>query len=293
MSVNERDPHTGHMLTGHEWNGIKELNTPVPKPVWIFLIAAFLFSVACWILLPAWPLGSTYTKGLLGTDQRDVVTEQVHNAAMARSVWTGKIAAMDYTAIRRDQALMTMVRQDGHRLFGDNCAACHGINAMGSKGYPNLTDRDWLWGGDAETVAQTIRAGINSSDENTRVSQMPSFGRDGMLDGKAIFAVSQYVLSLSNPGAVKGTPAETLRTGAKVFADNCAACHGPKGLGDHAMGAPNLTDNIWLYGGDAQTIYTTIYDGRHGEMPAWSPRLSATDIKILTLYVLDRGGPPQ
>jgi cytochrome c oxidase cbb3-type subunit 3 len=164
---------------------------------------------------------------------------------------------------------------------------------MGSKGYPNLTDRDWLWGGDAETVAQTIRAGINSSDENTRVSQMPSFGRDGMLDDKAIFAVSQYVLSLSNPGAVKGTPAGTIRTGAKVFTDNCAACHGPKGLGDHSTGAPNLTDNIWLYGGDAQTIYTTVYDGRRGEMPAWSPRLSASVIKILTLYVLDRGGPAQ
>lgn len=290
MAVTERDPHTGHQTTGHEWNGIKELNTPVPRAVWFFLILSALFAVGYWILMPAWPLGRTYTHGLLGVDQRTTVTRIVKRAAQERSAWTGRIAALDYNQIRADPALMKIVREDGHRLFGDNCAACHGVNATGGKGFPNLIDKDWLWGGSPETIAQTIAVGVNSSkSKDTRVSQMLAFGHDGILDNNAVLAVTDYVLSLSDPAHALGRTAQSVAAGQAVFAANCVACHGPEGRGNQALGVPNLTDRTWLYGGDAQSVYTSVYDGRQGEMPAWQNQLSPVDRKILVVYLLDKG----
>ena len=139
MGVGERDPHTGHMTTGHEWNGIKELNTPVPRPVYFFLAATALFGIVYWILMPAWPIGVTYTKGLLGVDQRATVAQSLKQAQLDRSVWTKRIESETFNAVQSDPQLMTIVRQTGHALFGDNCAACHGANARGGKGFPNLT----------------------------------------------------------------------------------------------------------------------------------------------------------
>ena len=178
MAVEERDPYTGYMTTGHEWNGIKELNTPVPRPVYFFLIVTALFSVVYWVLMPAWPLGVTYTKGLLGIDQRNTVTESLKQAALERGVWTKRIEAGSFKEIQADPKLMEMVRQTGRTLFGDNCAACHGSNAQGGHGFPNLTTASWLWGGDPESIAETIRVGINSAHPQTRTSQMMAFGRD-------------------------------------------------------------------------------------------------------------------
>ena len=196
----ERDPLSGHMMTGHEWNGIKELNTPVPRVVWFFLILAFLFGLGYWVLMPAWPIGSTYTKGLLNTNQHKIVNAKVERAAADRGYWTGQIAAKDIGAIRADPALMAFVREDGHRLFGDNCAACHGIEAKGNPGFPNLTDNDWLWGGSADAIAHTIAVGVNSpASPQTRISQMLAFGRDGILDSNAIHAAAAYVKALSDP----------------------------------------------------------------------------------------------
>src|SRR5262245_59406024 len=163
MAVTERDPHTGYLTTGHEWNGIKELNTPVPRAVYFFLGAAALFALAAWILYPAFPLGWTYTKGLLGIDQRTTVNQAVRRAALDRAGWTKRIEAESFQASAADPALMTIVRQSGRTLFGDNCAVCHGINAKGSKGFPNLTAASLLWGGDPEAIAETIRVGINSA----------------------------------------------------------------------------------------------------------------------------------
>ena len=178
MAVEERDPYTGYMTTGHEWNGIKELNTPVPRPVYFFLIVTALFSVVYWVLMPAWPLGVTYTKGLLGIDQRNTVTESLKQAALERSVWTKRIEAGSFKEIQADPGLMDIVRQTGRTLFGDNCAACHGSNAQGGKGFPNLTTASWLWGGDPENIAETIRVGINSAHPKSRASQMLAYGRD-------------------------------------------------------------------------------------------------------------------
>jgi len=289
VAVKERDPLTGHMMTGHEWNGIKELNTPVPRAVWLFLLATGLFSLVYWVLMPAWPIGTTYTKGLLGVDQRAIVTQKVDAAAADRAHWTRQIATKDVSAIRADPALLAFIRQDGHRLFGDNCAACHGINATGGAGFPDLTDRDWLWGGDAATIAHTIDVGVNSpASPATRVSQMLAFGRDGILDNDAVLAVANYVKSLSDPAWAKGKAA-MISTGQAIFAANCTVCHGPDGRGNQQLGAPNLTDAHWLYGGNIDAIYQSIHDGRQGEMPAWDHRLSPVDRKILTVYLLDKG----
>ena len=285
MAVSERDPHTGYLTTGHEWNGIKELNTPVPRAVYFFLITTFLFSVGYWILMPAWPLGVSFTRGLLGIDQRETVTKSLQQAVLERSVWTKRIEAEDFAAIRADAGLMRVVRETGRTLFGDNCAACHGTNAKGSKGFPNLTTAAWLWGGSPEQIAETIRVGVNSGHPNARSSQMLAFGRDQVLKRDEIENVVAYVRSLSAPGGA--AQAKAVEAGRAVFAANCASCHGEEGKGNPELGAPDLTDNIWLYGGDEASVYATVWGGRQGHMPSWESRLTALDRKILTLYVAD------
>ncbi|RDD62071.1 cytochrome-c oxidase, cbb3-type subunit III [Ferruginivarius sediminum] len=289
MAVGERDPHTGHLTTGHEWNGIKELNTPVPRPVWLFLAATVVFSVIYWILMPAWPLGATYTEGLLGIDQQSRVDADLKNAARDRASWSAQIETMDAEAIQADASLMRIVREAGRPLFEDNCAVCHGSDARGGQGYPDLTDRTWLWGGEPETVMETIRVGINAAHGETRSSQMPAFGRNRMLDRKAIREVATYVRSLSGAVPDSGDEATAVAEGKEIFAANCAACHGEKGTGSTAMGAPDLTDEAWIYGGDRQTVFETVFSGRQGQMPQWEERLSAVDRKILALYLRDLG----
>jgi cytochrome c oxidase cbb3-type subunit 3 len=285
VAVSERDPHTGYLTTGHEWNGIKELNTPVPRAVYFFLITTFLFSVGYWILMPAWPLGVSFTRGLLGIDQRETVTKSLQQAVLERSVWTRRIEAEDFAAIRADAGLMKVVRETGRTLFGDNCAACHGTNAKGSKGFPNLTTAAWLWGGSPEQIAETIRVGVNSGHPNARSSQMLAFGRDQVLKRDEIENVVAYVRSLSAPAGA--AQAKAVEAGRAVFAANCASCHGEEGKGNPELGAPDLTDNIWLYGGDEASVYATVWGGRQGHMPSWESRLTALDRKILTLYVAD------
>src|SRR5262245_59740446 len=170
MSVEqpERDDYTGYLTTGHEWNGLKELNTPVPRAVYFFLILSILFSVVYWMLMPAWPLGVTYTKGLLSIDQRDVVTDSLKEAALERGVWTKRIETENYAAIQADPRLMAIVRETGGALFGDNCAVCHGVNAKGGPGFPNLSTDSWLWGGKPDDIFNTIRLGINWTNSDTR-----------------------------------------------------------------------------------------------------------------------------
>ena len=287
MAVNERDPHTGYLTTGHEWNGIKELNTPVPRAVYFFLIVTALFSLAYWILFPAFPLGVTYTKGLLGIDQTTTVKKSLQQAALDREGWVKRIETDSYQTIQSDSNLMTIVRQTGRTLFGDNCAACHGFNAKGSKGFPSLTAESWLWGGDPETIAETIRVGINSNHPDTRVAQMLAFGRDQILPRADVENVTSYVQSLSDPAIAKQSPAEKLDSGRAIFAANCASCHGDDGKGKADLGAPDLTDHTWIYGGDPQSIFTTVWHGRQGHMPAWENRLGPVERKILALYLVD------
>ena len=293
MAVEERDPHTGYLTTGHEWSGIKELNTPVPRAVYFFLIATVLFSVAYWILMPAWPLGVTFTKGLLGIDQRTTLEADLREAVAERKTWSDQIEARSYDDIRKDPKLMRIVRQTGQTLYRENCAACHGSSAQGSKGYPSLTNASWLWGGDPATVAETIRVGINSSHKDSRLSQMMAFGRDGVLKEREVDDVVDYVRSLSDPKVARNTPAPRLDAGKAVFAANCAACHGDNGKGKAEMGAPDLTDHFWIYGGDLQSVSSSVWSGRQGKMPTWEERLSALDRKVLALYLTDLPRAPR
>ncbi|TJW01959.1 MAG: cytochrome-c oxidase, cbb3-type subunit III [Mesorhizobium sp.] len=282
MDVGRRDPVTGRTTTGHEWNGIEELNTPVPKVVLFFLAIGALFCLGYWLLMPAWPLGSTYTKGLLGNDQRRIVDQEVATAKAQRAAWLDKIQALDFAAIKSDPVLMQDVTKAGHVLFSDNCAACHGIKATGGPGFPDLTAKSWLWGGESEKIAETIGIGINSTNDDTRVSQMLAFGRDGILDRQKITDVVAYVCSLSMPDAGS---AESIEAGREVFAGNCVACHGKDAKGMHEQGAPDLTDSHWIYGGTLQDVYSTVYSGRQGHMPNWNARLTPAEIKLLALYV--------
>jgi len=283
----ERDPDTGWTTTGHEWNGITELNTPVPKPVWFFLIVTALFSLGYWLLMPAFPLGATFTKGLLGADDRAEVTAEVKQAAAARAAWTGEIMARSFAEIERDPRLMAAVRDTGRALFGDNCSVCHGRDAKGSRGFPNLTRPSFLWGNSPEAIAETIKVGINSAHPKSRVSQMPAFGRDHVLERPDIENVVAYAMSLSGRKASVGN----IEAGKTVFEANCAVCHGPDGKGKADVGAPNLTTNIWTHGGDEASFYNDVWGGLQGQMPGWEGRLSPIDLKILALYVADLGKP--
>ena len=292
MAELERDPHTGYLTTGHEWNGIKELNSPVPIAVYVFIAVTHLFALIYWVLMPTWPLLTTYTKGLLGHNDRVVVEKSVKQAEQDRAKWSDRIAAESYSSIQADARLMLRARETGRTLFGDNCAACHGREARGARRFPDLTTDFWLWGGTPEAVAETIRVGINSPHPQSRISQMFAFGRDGVLKRNEIEDVVSYVQYLSKWDPSKPLP-ETLKAGAAIFSANCASCHGESGKGNPDVGAPNLTGKHWIYGSDAETIYTSVWGGRRGNMPSWETRLSAIERKILVLYLLDlRGRKP-
>lgn len=290
MELEKRDRVTGRTTTGHEWNGIEELETPIPRVVFFFLGATVLFSLICWVLYPTWPLGSTFTKGLTGFDQRNLVTEQVAKADAERaSAWAGKVETLSYAEIEADPALMQPVKEAGRTLFVDNCAVCHGVSATGGPGFPNLTSKSWLWGGEPEAIEETIKVGINSTNDDTRVSQMMAFGRDGVLVPEQISNVVTYVRSLSG---AEGDAAK-IDAGKEVFAANCVACHGDNAKGSHDVGAPDLTDHFWIYGGDVNSVYTSVYSGRQGHMPHWGARLSPLQVKLLTVYVHSLDGAPQ
>lgn len=289
MDVEERDPVTGRQTTGHEWNGIRELDTPVPRGVLMFLIVTHVFAVLWWFLMPTWPLWSTYTKGMLGVDQREIVEEQLVQASTARAGWVEEIENSSYDAILANEQLMETVMETGDRLFGDNCAACHGTDAQGGANYPDLTDEDWIWGGGPEAIAQTIRVGINTLNPESRIAQMPAFGRDQMLERQQVRDVSLYVLSLSDSSVSTPENIERIEAGQEVFLTTCAACHGEDARGMADIGAPNLTDAYWIYGGDLQMIVTSIHGGRQGHMPTWDERLTEAQIKMLAVYVHSLG----
>lgn len=278
------DPVTGYDTTGHDWGGILELNTPFPKVALVALGLAFLYSLITWILLPTWPTGRDYTRGALKLDQGEMAMAGFSALSAARQDWLTRFAADDFAALRTDEALMRTAMPAAQRLFADNCAACHGTAGQGGPGYPVLSDTYWLWGGDPETVAETIRVGINSQDLDTRIAQMPPFD---YLDRADRQSLASFVTALPEGPADFDSPA------GQLFTDNCAACHGDDGAGGLDIGAPSLTDRSAIYGQDAATVFETITKGREGTMPAWTGRLSPAEINLLTLYVTGLGGGPK
>jgi cytochrome c oxidase cbb3-type subunit 3 len=287
MARPEADKSGKVETTGHEWDGIQELNKPLPK-WWLYTFyATIIWSIGYWILMPSWPLLHGYTKGLLGYSQRERVDEQLAAARAARAKYRDKIAAMDLAAIVQDPELLSFALAGGEAAFGDNCAPCHGRGAQGAVGYPNLRDDSWLWGdGTLAAIHQTITHGIRADDPETRMNQMPAFGKNGILTEPQITDAAEYVLSLSGNADDKAAA----ERGGKIFAANCVACHGQDAKGNPQLGAPNLTDAIWLYSGDKLTVIESIRNGRGGVMPAWGRRLDPETIKELAIYVHSLGG---
>ena len=288
MSVEERDPYTGYLTTGHEWNGIKELNTKVPKLLLGCLALAFLFSVGYWYLLPAWPLGKSFTPGKLGLDQKDEIKEQLSQAMATQSEWSERMLDNSFDAIKNEPGLMSKVQESGPALYADNCAMCHGQKAEGNLYFPSLIDSAWLWGGTPEQIHKTLLVGINAGVEGTRVSQMPAFGTTAVLNSNEIDDVVNYVTSLASDQIGDGSRAEevlSVTRGESVYKTNCAACHGANGQGNIALGAPNLGDNFWLYGWNKESLKKSITNGRAGWMPAWKGRLDDIELKMLSIYV--------
>jgi len=280
------DQATGTETTGHEWDGITELNTPLPRWWLGIFYLCILWAVGYWILMPAWPGISGYTHGLLNHSQRDEVTAEVNALKAARRVKEGELTRATLAQIQGNPDLLQFAMASGRTTFGDNCAACHGSGGQGAHGYPNLNDDVWLWGGKLADIQHTITVGVRSTDPNTRQSQMPAFGRDGILKPDQIDDLTAYVVHLSGRAA---DPAAVGRA-SKLFADNCAMCHGPAGKGNREIGAPNLTDNEWLYGPTPEDIHDQIWNGRGGVMPTWAGRLSPEEIKALAVYVHSLGG---
>jgi len=281
------DKATGTETTGHEWDGIRELNTPLPRWwLWMFYMT-IIWSIGYWIVYPTWPLVSSYTSGLVGWHSRQAILDDLAALREQRAALVGRIAATPLESILSDQSLLDFARAQGRTAFADNCAPCHGAGGGGAKGYPNLNDDEWLWGGKLDDIAFTIRHGIRSTDENTRMGSMPAFGRDKILSRADILTVADYVRSLSG---LTTLDANELAKGKKTFTENCAACHGDAGKGNREVGAPDLTDQIWLYGSDRNTIIEGLMNGRGAVMPAWGPRLDDTTIKSLTVYVHTLGG---
>lgn len=282
------DAVTGQATTGHEWDGIRELNTPLPRWWLGIFYATIVWSIGYWVVYPAWPLLTGATKGVIGYASRNDITVEMAKLKAQRAAQAAGMADATPAQIKADPALFQMAMAQGKAAFGDNCAACHGVGGVGGKGYPNLNDDEWLWGGSLDAIQQTLRHGVRVvGDNDTRVSQMPAFGRDGVLKREEIVAVANHVRELAG---LPTEPKADLALGRKVFADNCAACHGPDGKGNQELGAPNLTDAISLYGMDMASLTETISNSRGGVMPAWAGRLDDTTIKALTVYVHSLGG---
>lgn len=286
MTDRETDDVTGQETTGHEWDGVKELDSPLPRWWLIVFYATLVWGIGYWIAYPSWPLLSDYTKGVLGYSSRAEVAKDIAAATAARKVYADRVAEADLATIQKDSQLMEFALAGGKSAFGDNCAGCHGTAAQGGNGYPNLADDDWLWGGSLEDIQETIRFGIRSGHDDTRDSEMPAFGRDELLERAQIEQVAQYVLTLSGKSADAGAAEK----GSAVYAENCVDCHGEKGQGNREFGAPNLADAIWLYGDNATAIETIVTNSRRSVMPHWEGRLPPETIKQLSIYIHALGG---
>jgi cytochrome c oxidase cbb3-type subunit 3 len=283
----EIDEFTGTPTTGHVWDDIRELNTPLPRWwLWLFY-ATILWSIGYWLVYPSWPLISGYTQGVFGWQSRQAIVSDMAGLKAIRGPMTDRLAAASLQEIVNDPLLLEFARAQAKPIFNENCAPCHGAGGGGRKGYPNLNDDDWLWGGKLDQLAETIRYGVRAAGSKNRLGSMPAFGRDGILKRDQIEAVAQYARSLA--GLPVGSKAD-MALGKNVFTETCAACHGHDGKGKRDVGAPNLTDAIWLYGSDLDTIVDGLWNGRNGMMPAWVHRLDDNTIKALSVYVHTLGG---
>lgn len=286
MSDNKRiDEPTGTQTVGHEWDGIEELDTPMPRWWVLAFWASIVWAIGYVIVYPAIPMFNSASTGLWNWTSRGELAREMTAEAKRRAPITAALATVPIDRLEADPKLLQAAVEGGRAAFKVHCVQCHGSGAAGSKGYPNLNDDDWLWGGDLQTIHYTITNGVRNPDhKETRFSQMPAF--DGVLDSAEIDAVIAHVRTISGQQRANALSAR----GAALFATNCATCHGADGKGLREFGAPNLTDGIWLYGGDRDTLRATITKSRFGVMPRWNNRLDPVTIKMLAAFVHSLGG---
>ncbi len=281
------DQVSGKTTTGHAWDGIKELNTPLPR-WWVYTFyLTIIWSIGYWVVYPAWPLVSGYTQGVFNYSTRADVATELANLAKIRGEKMLTLNTASLADIEKDPSLLALARASGKAAFGDNCAPCHGSGGAGAKGYPNLNDDDWLWGGTLDQIMQTIEFGARSGHAKAHEGNMLAFGKEGVLKKDEVVTVANYVRSLAGLPTRQGFD---VASGKKIFADNCAACHGEAAKGNQELGAPNLTDKIWLYGSDEASLIETISNGRAGVMPSWEGRFDRATLKALAVYVHSLGG---
>ncbi|KAF0175666.1 MAG: cytochrome-c oxidase, cbb3-type subunit III [Hyphomonadaceae bacterium] len=284
------DEFSGTRTTGHEWDGIRELDTPLPR-WWLYIFyACIAVAVVYWVLMPAWPMLNSYTPGTLGFSDRRNVAAEIQTLQAARKPSFERLNTATYDQIVADPQLAEFARAAGESTFGDNCRTCHGAGGAGAPGYPNLADDVWIWGGTLTDIEHTLRVGVRSTHADTRLSVMPAYGRDQLLSAREIGDVAEYVLTLSAARDRAKPDAAAAARGAAVFQQQCVACHGATGAGDRAFGAPSLTDDVWLYGGSREEVRKQIELGRGGVMPTWEARFDPAMIRALSVYVYGLGG---
>ena len=287
MTTPHKDELSGVDTTGHEWDGIRELDNPLPRWwLWVFY-ATIVWTIGYCIYYPAIPLINSATQGIGGYSSRAELHQEVAAAEEGRAGLMAQIEATNVEDIAKNDTLHRFAVSGGASAFKVYCSQCHGSGAQGSPDYPNLNDDVWLWGGTVEDIHQTITHGIRyAGDDDSRFSEMPAFGRDQILSGSDIRATANFV------GQLAGLEhdAALAEAGATVYADNCASCHGEAGKGMRDLGAPNLTDAVWLYGGSVAEIATQISAPQHGVMPAWGERLGDVTVKQLSVFVHSLGG---
>lgn len=281
MGEPRKDDLTGRETMGHDFDGIEELNTPMPRWWLISFYLTIIWGIGYTIAFPAWPMISGATAGVLGYSTRGEVSEQIATHEAANAELVSELVSVDLAAFDPQSDLHRYAVARGASVFRAQCSQCHGSGAAGAKGYPNLLDNDWIWGGALEEIAHTVRHGIrNETDADAHWSEMPAFG--DLLEGDEISALVDFIPTL--------TEADWGSRGGVLFTDNCASCHGGTGLGDRSQGAPNLADAIWLYGGDPDSLTQTVTYSRFGVMPAWGQRLTEADVRAVSAYVHALGG---
>ena len=288
--IKDVDDHSGVETTGHSWDGIKELNNPLPR-WWLYIFyASVAWAVVYMIFMPALPAlpgMGTNTPGLRGHSDRAEVMQAVAALETQRAENSAVLLEASLEEIETDRSLQQFALAMGESIFGDNCATCHGAGGRGAKGYPSLADDVWLWDGTLDGIEYTLRHGIRHEGNNqTRFSAMPAFGRDGLLQRSQVADLTQYVLNLSGREADQAA----VQRIEPLFQQQCAICHMPNGTGDRSQGAPNLTDAEWIFGESEQDIYNSIFNARNAHMPAWEDRLSDASIKAVAVYVHTLGG---
>jgi cytochrome c oxidase cbb3-type subunit 3 len=282
----EKDIVSGRDTTGHDWDGVKELNTPLPN-WWVIVFGACIVIAAIQCLLyPSFPGVTGYFHGLLGYSQRTAVDRAVAEIQAQRSEAMNQIATASFDDIRKDPQLMAVAMAAGRIIFADNCQPCHGAGGGGQPGFPALAAGAWIWGGTLPALQQTITYGIRSGDPKAHSSQMLRFGVFGILKPEQIQQVADYVMTMYG----KGEDGKDVSAGKAIFAANCAVCHGAEGQGNRTIGAPRLASRVHLYGDARETVVAQVTDPRMGVMPNWGARLNTAQIKAVALYVHALGG---